>query len=257
MVRPDEGGASGPTGVGYKLDVKVESLRTLATEIADDLKDFDGEFESWNQKGKLAHPLNAQYRPEKANVFEEGYTLDGTNQGSYMEVTLGVQLLRKGLEALHTAADSLADTYKNLDDANALSVSRVEQMFPEPGKPGTPTEKLPPLDQWKGKALADGFDLDGDGVINPDKGDILFAPSTGKKPEFANDPSVNDRPDDERPENHDGYEKPVDETLPSGGLSEDVFEEYQEQKAEEPVILAPAAPGETYDSGSSSGTVTA
>ncbi|MFC7528573.1 hypothetical protein [Actinoplanes sp. GCM10030250] len=274
MVRYDEGG-SGPTGVGHKLDVKVESLKTLSTELLDDLKDFEAEYERWDTRGSVMHPLSAQYIPKgSSTAFAEAVEMHGKNVGSYTDVNVKVQFIRKGIEALQKAAADLAETYKNLDEANALSVSKVEMMFPEPGKPGTPTEKLPPADQWK--VLPDGFDLNNDGIISEKDGDIPFAATpSGKKPDFSGENSKHDTPEDEKYTERAGYTKPQDLAAPTqeeSGVFHEAYEEYHSRVAEDAQeaqeaqekaekewregtveVTAPGAPGTS--SGNNGGTV--
>jgi hypothetical protein len=234
MAEYDDGGPA-PTGVGYKLDVKVESLRTLSTELNDDLTDFKAEYDRWDVKGSVMHPLSAQYLPKDGAAFAEAGTVGKANIASYNDLIVKVVLLQKGVEALQKAADNLADTYKNLDDANSLSVSRVELMFPEPGKPGTPVASLPPVDKWV--ALPDGFDLNGDGVVREKDGDIPFAPSpTGKRPEFADTTSSkNSQPGDQDHTTRAGYTKPQDPNAinqKESGISEQAYQEYVDREAE-------------------------
>ncbi|MEV6302249.1 hypothetical protein AB0M02_22725 [Actinoplanes sp. NPDC051861] len=262
MVRRDDGGG-GPSGVGYKLDVKVDSLRKLATELDDDGKDFHGEFANWDQKSKYAHPTNAQFAPSKlagsqpksvSRPFSASVDLQEANDKSYGQAIVAARMIEAGIGALFKGADILADSYKNLDDANAVSLSQITAMFPEPKKPAGGADqglKLPPADQWV--ALKDGWDTNKDGKV-----DIPYGAS-GKKPENLDSDSKNDPPGNDDPRNREGWKPATDINLRDDddvdgknvgdgtGLDGDA---YDDMKSRETIILAP---GQDYGTGSNSG----
>jgi hypothetical protein len=239
-----EAGDGGPRAIGNKINVEVGSLETLATQIGDDVEAFHGQVEVWQQASRVDHPTNAQFsggtKGLGSTFMEAGY-LDGRNDGSYAVMRGMVQLIQLGMGALHSGANNLSEVYPGVDGFNNVQLGAVQNMFPEvplqnPGDIGK--GDAAPGAGWVKASDGKGWDTNGDGTA-----DILFGPSGGPPPNLGGQ-SHNDPPKPVNADTRDDYDPATNTTTDrpdQNGLDSATYWDYQEEVAEEPIIVAPGA----------------
>ncbi len=233
MGRDSVDGSDLPRTSGDKVDVRIDSLETLAAQLKDDFEVFDGQLKHWNQQSRTTHPLNAQF----GTWIVEGSTVKFKNDSAAQLVRSLMEMVKMGIDALRDGADHLAKTYPGVDSFNQVEFALVERMFPEPKAPGAGDNgpARPSPDKWtviEGK----GWDFDGDGDV-----DEPFRESTSRQPSFNFPASDNDRPDELAPTTHEGYQKPVNDHMMGGadGVSQNFAEEAKKFEDSQPRVLAP------------------